>query len=631
MTIEPIPVREDVPEQTQPVAGVSDEERAALRAKYLAERDKRIRADGARQYKPLDGILKLTEDKDPYTDVKPREPLSDHVDFLFLGGGFSALSVCARLKDAGFNSMRILESGGDFGGVWYWNRFPGAMCDTAAMVYLPLLEEVGTVPSAKYVRGPEILAHAQRIGRHYGLYEHALFSTHLETLTWVEEGKRWRVKTREGDSFTATHVAMGTGPLNKPHLPGVPGLETFKGTAMHTARWDFAATGGGWNGEVMEKLKDKRVGIIGTGATAVQCIPELGRDSGELFVFQRTPSAVAVRGNHKIDPEWFANLDKGWQTTWLSNFCQLMSTGFAEADYVHDGWTDSVKRITQRMIVEATRAGVPREQLSFADYLKAYHLSDDEYTTAVRARTDEVVKDKKTADGLKAWYRQYCKRPCFHDEYLKTFNRESVHLVDTDGKGVERIDETGVWANGEHYDLDVLVYATGFEFSSSYTFRSSLEVYGRNGLTLSDAWADGMKSYQGMHIRDFPNLFIIGFLQGASLTSNVTSNYTDAGYTIAAILKKEAELGAKTIETSATAQEDWLKLILSNTNKIIGGPECTPGYYNNEGHEEGIKERLNGGRYPHGSHKFFEYIADWRTNGKFEGIEFDGKPVAVAA
>jgi cyclohexanone monooxygenase len=304
-----------------------------------------------------------------------------------------------------------------------------------------------------------------------------------------------------------------------------------------------------------------------------------------------------------------------------------MSTGISDEDYVRDGWTDSVKRITARMIQEAMKNGQNPADLGFADYIKAYHLSDDEYTTAVRARTDEVVKDKATADGLKAWYRQYCKRPCFHDEYLETFNRDTVHLVDTEGKGVERVDETGVWANGKHYELDVLIYATGFEFSSSYTSRAALEVYGRNGLALSEAWGEGMKSYQGMHVRDFPNLFIIGIFQGASLISNVTTNFTDAGLTIAAMLKKEEELGAKVIETSAQAQDDWVKLVLSNTNKITGGPECTPGYYNNEGHEEGLKERLNGGRYPHGSHKYFDYIRDWRTNGKFEGIEFDGKLV----
>lgn len=625
MTIEHIPVPADVPAQTAPVAPLPDEERAAIKAKYLAERDKRIRTDGIAQYKSLGGILKLSDERDPYTDVKPREPLKDHVDFLFLGGGFAGLTVCARLKEAGITNFRILESGGDFGGVWYWNRFPGAMCDTAAMVYLPMLEETGTVPSAKYVRGPEILAHAQSIARTYDLYPHALFSTHLESLTWDEENARYTVKTRQGDEFTATHVAMATGPLNKPHLPGIPGIESFKGQAMHTARWDFEATGGGWNGEVMEKLKDKRVAVIGTGATGVQCIPELGRDSGELFVFQRTPSAVAVRGNHAIDKDWFASLDKGWQTKWQRNFIQLMSSGMAEVDYVQDGWTDGMKRITGRMLAECAKAGKPPTIPD--DFIKAYHLSDDELMTAVRDRTDEVVEDKKTADALKAWYRQFCKRPCFHDEYLKTYNRPNVHLIDTDGNGVERIDETGIWANGQHYPVDVIVYATGFEFNSGYTFKSGLEVYGRDGVTLTDAWSEGLQTYHGMHVNGFPNLFIVGFTQGSSLASNVTSNYLDHGPTIVSILKKQAELGAKTVDVPKEVQDKWVELILTSTRGILGGPECTPGYYNNEGQEEGRKEQLNFGRYPAGSLAYFDYIAGWRADGKFAGLEFDGKAV----
>ncbi|EKC99715.1 cyclohexanone monooxygenase [Trichosporon asahii var. asahii CBS 8904] len=628
MTIDHIPEPTDY-KQTQPVAPLADEERQALQAKYREERDKRLRADGINQYKPLGGILKLDEDKDPYTDVQPREPVHDHVDFLFLGGGFAGLTVCAKLKQAGFDSIRILESGGDFGGVWYWNRFPGAMCDTAAMVYLPMMEEVGTVPSAKYVRGPEILAHAHRIARHFDLYPHALFSTHLEELRWDEDRSVYVVKTREGDEFTATNVAMGTGPLNRPHLPGIPGLETFKGQAMHTARWDFGVTGGGWDDEVLEGLKDKRVGVIGTGATGVQCIPTLGRDSGSLHVFQRTPSAVAIRGNHAIDKEWFSQLDKGWQTKWLRNFCQLMSTGYAPVDYVHDGWTDGVQRITKRMLEMCAKEG--RAPTGMADYMKAYHLSDDEYTTAVRARTDEVVKDPETADKLKAWYRQFCKRPTFHDEYLQTFNRPNVTLVDTDGKGVERIDETGVWANGKHYDLDVLVYATGFEFNSEYTYKSGLEVYGRGGRTLTDAWKDGMQSFQGMHVHGFPNLFVIGFAQGSSLASNITSNYTEHGPTVLSILQKKKELGAKTVEVPQKTQDDWIELILQGDRGIIGGPECTPGYYNNEGQEEGRRERLNVARYPAGPLAFFDYIAEWRANGKFEGLEFDGKPVEIAA
>jgi len=629
VTLEAIPVPEQTPAQTVPTAPLTEEERAALKARYLAERDKRIRADGIKQYRSLEGVLDFDDTKDPYVPVKPREPLSDHVDFLFLGGGFAGLITCSHLKKAGFNDFRIIESGGDFGGVWFWNRFPGAMCDTAAMVYLPLLEETGTVPSAKYVRGPEILAHAQRIASTFDLYPHALFHTHLETLTWDEEKGVWRVKTRQGDSFTATHVAMGTGPLNKPHLPGIPGIEKFKGKAMHTARWDFKTTGGGWNGEVMTGLKDKRVGVIGTGATAVQCIPELGRDSGDLFVFQRTPSAVAVRGNHPIDPEWFANLDKGWQTKWNRNFIQLMSSGIADNDYVHDGWTDGVKRITGRMFAEAAKAGRDFKTLTFEDFQAAYHLSDDEYMTAVRNRTDEVVKDPKTADGLKAWYRQFCKRPCFHDEFLATFNRPNVHLIDTNGQGVTEVDETGLWANGQHYDLDVIVYATGFEFNSEWTYKSGLEVYGQNGITLTEAWKDGMKTFHGMHIHGFPNLFMLQFQQGSSLASNITSNYVDAGYTIAAILDKKKELGAKTVEVPADVQEKWIEHLLTANKGLLGGPECTPGYYNNEGQEEGLKERLNGARYPAGSLAFFDHIAEWRTNGKFEGLVFDGRAVVV--
>ncbi|GAB3311509.1 NAD(P)/FAD-dependent oxidoreductase [Epidermidibacterium keratini] len=597
-------------------------DREAMHRKYAVEREKRLRSDGIRQWRALDGIV-ASADTDPFTAVMPRETVHDHVEFLFIGGGFAGLTICARLKEAGFDDFRILEAGGDFGGVWYWNRFPGAMCDTAAMVYLPLLEETGHMPSAKYVHGPEILAHAQRIGRHYDLYPHALFSTHLESLTWDESASRWIVRTREGDKFTATTVAMGTGPLNRPHLPGIPGIETYQGEAFHTARWDFNVTGGDWDGGVMTRLADKRVGIIGTGATAVQCIPQLGRDSGELFVFQRTPSAVDVRGNHPIDPQWYAALEPGWQAKWLRNFVQLQATGLAEEDLVHDGWTDGAKRIVARMLA----SDKPPAELTHADFMAAYHDSDDEQMTRIRARVDEIVEDPQTAQQLKAWYRQYCKRPCFHDDYLPTYNRPNVHLVDTDGRGVERIDETGVWVDGVHYELDVIVYASGFEFNSEYTFKSGLEVYGRDGRTLTETWAEGMQTFQGMHIHGFPNLFIIGHAQGSALLSNITSNYTDQGFTIAAILGHLRASGARTVEASAAAQAAWVESVLTVPKGIVGGPDCTPGYYNNEGQHEGRRERLNSGRFPGGSLAFFDYVADWRTNGRFEGLEFDGAAV----
>ena len=421
------------------------------------------------------------------------------------------------------------------------------MCDTAAMVYLPLLEETGNMPSSKYVLAPEIFAHCRRIATTFDLYRNALFSTSVTELAWDEATARWIIRTDRGDAIRARFVAMGTGPLNRPKLPGIPGIETFGGHCFHTSRWDYEYTGGAWTGEPMTNLGDKRVGIIGTGATAVQCIPPLARDAQELYVFQRTPSSVDVRNNHPIDPDWFATLEPGWQQQWLMNFATLQTGGFADEDLVKDGWTDISQRIRDR-IVEMVSDG-EEFTLELAD--RAFLESDDEKMEEIRARCDAVVQDPETAQNLKAWYRQLCKRPCFHDEYLPAYNQPNCHLVDTDGKGVERIDETGVWVAGEHYPLDCLIFASGFEVGTSYDRRSGYDTIGRDGLRLSDCWEDGMRSMHGIHVHGFPNLFIVGFAQGANLISNVTSNLADAGVTIATVIRHALDTDADEVEVTA--------------------------------------------------------------------------------
>ncbi len=594
------------------------DDRASLRVKYREERDKRIRADGVGQYvEPTGRFAHLLED--PYTERVERAPRTDHVTLLFVGGGFAGLSVAARLRDAGIDDFLITEGGGDFGGVWYWNRYPGAMCDTAALVYLPLLEETGHMPSQKYVFAPEIWGHALRIAKHYDLYENALFSTHVTTMDWNDELKHWIVTTDRGDRITAKYISMGTGPLNRPKLPGIPGLDSFGGHAFHTARWDYGYTGGSYEGAPMADLADKRVGIIGTGATAVQCIPPLGRDAKELYVFQRTPSAIDERNNHPIDPEWFATLKPGWQREWLLNFTTLQTGGFADEDLVHDGWTDIAQRIRDRMM---ERLDGDLTQMTPAAFTEAYEDSDDEKMEEIRLRVDRIVSDPEAALRLKAWYRQFCKRPCFHDEYLQTFNRPNVHLVDTNGKGPDRIDETGVWANGVHHQLDCIVFASGFEFNTDYTHRAAFEVTGRNGQTLTEKWSDGMESYHGMHVHGFPNMFIVGLTQGANLAANVTSNYTEAGLTLAAVLKHGEQLGATEIECTEQAEREWVAAIEAAPRTFAGGPECTPGYYNSEGQTEGRKAKLNLGGYPLGPLAFFNYIDTWRNEGDFPGLEF---------
>jgi cation diffusion facilitator CzcD-associated flavoprotein CzcO len=590
-----------------------DKER--LRKKYLEERDKRLRPDGNDQYIQIKGQLAHYLD-DPYTPVTPRSPKSDHVTFAFIGGGFAGLVTAARLIEAGIRDVRIVEKGGDFGGTWYWNRYPGAQCDTASMIYMPLLEETGHMPSEKYAYAPEILEQCRRIGRKYGLYDNALFHTEVVSLNWDETRSRWLIRTTRGDVFTAQFIGLGTGPLHVPKLPGIPGIETFKGHSFHTSRWDYGYTGGDPSGALMEKLADKRVGIIGTGATAVQCVPHLARACKELYVFQRTPSSVDVRDNAPIDPGWFSAIaTPGWQQRWLENFTANQAGGTADVDLVQDGWTDLNRRIRAKVVQ------LPREQRTPPNMLAAFEDADFEKMEEIRARVDAIVKDPETAARLKAWYRQLCKRPCFHDSYLQAFNTPGTHLVDTDGKGVEKITERGVVVAGREYPLDCLIYASGFEVGTEYQRRAGFDLTGRNGEKLSEHWAQGMRTKHGIHVHGFPNAFFVQPAQGANLISNIPHNLTEAARTIAVMVSHARTLGAKEIEVTKEAEERWVALLLTGPGRMIGSQDCTPGYYNNEGREPGPEARLNVG-YPAGAQAYFKYIEAWRSNGQFEGLEF---------
>ena len=607
------------------MAAMATLNRDELIAKYRAERDKRLRPDGNEQYVAPSGRFAHFL-LDPYVEPIDRDPVCDEVTVALIGGGFAGLVTGAKLRQAGVTDLRIIEGGGDVGGAWYWNRYPGAMCDTAAMIYLPLLEETGHRPSQKYVFAPEIFEHAQRIATTFDLYDNALFSTQVTGLTWDDGLARWIISTDRGDEIRAKFVAMGTGPLHRPKLPGIPGIENFNGHCFHTSRWDYGYTGGSPATAALTKLSDKRVGIIGTGATAVQCIPHLARDAEELFVFQRTPSSVDVRNNHVIDPEWFANLEPGWQRAWLMNFATLQTGGFAEEDLVQDGWTDISQRIRDRVVAAL---GEPGAEFTPAMVQRAYEDSDDEKMSEIRARIDEIVNDPKTAEALKPWYRQLCKRPCFHDEYLQAFNEPGAHLIDTNGLGVERIDETGVWVAGVHYDLDCLIFASGFEVGTDLARRAGYETVGRNGETLTEHWAEGMSTLHGIHVNGFPNLFILGITHGANLISNITHNLVEAGATIAAIVEHalaSVEEGASTtpvtVEVTPEAEQEWVALLESSSGSFLGNPDCTPGYYNNEGRPIGRRERLNASGYPLGPVAYFEYIDRWRSSGLFAGLQF---------
>jgi cyclohexanone monooxygenase len=528
----------------------------ALREKYRGERDKRLRPDGADQYIALTGRFAHYNDDDPY--VAPgytRAPINDDKDVIVIGGGFSGLLAGARLHEAGVKDVRIIEAGGDFGGTWYWNRYPGAQCDIESYCYLPLLEELGYIPKEKYSYVTEIFEHSRRIGRAYGLYDITLFQTRVTSIDWDEKAKRWIVSSNHGDRMRAKFIVMALGTATRPKLPGIPGIEEFKGQTFHTSRWNYDYTGGDTNGE-LTKLTDKRVAIIGTGATAIQCVPALGKWSKQLYVFQRTPSSVDLRGNKPTDHEWANSLQPGWQRARRENFAGILTGQPYTEDLVNDGWTSIF-----RTVMAVPKSDTP---LTPKEIGRIMETADFHKMNAIRRRVDDTVtKDKQTAEALKPWYRQFCKRPTFNDEYLPTFNRPNVELVDvSDAKGVERITNKGVVANGKEYEVDCIIFSTGFEITADFKRRLGIEINGENGTSLFEHFKKGIRTLHGFSTRGFPNWFYIGISQNA-LSVNMTAMFDDQAKHIAYIIQQTQQRQKATVQPTEEAQDDWVKLIQS--------------------------------------------------------------------
>ena len=584
-----------------------------LRDKYRQERDKRLRADGNDQYiEVTDRFAHFLDD--PFAPGRPaREPLTDEVEALVVGGGFGGLLIGAYLRKQGFESIRIVDKASDVGGTWYWNRYPGAQCDIESYIYMPLLEEVGYMPKEKYSFGDEIWSYTQSLATEFDLYRDACFQTGVTELRWDDAAATWMVSTDRGDRIRARYVIQATGVLNRPKLPAVAGIEQFAGHTFHTSRWDYDYTGGGPDGG-LTKLRDKRVGIIGTGASAIQCVPHLAEWAEHLYVFQRTPSSVDVRGNRPTDPDWASGLAPGWQQQRVTNFNVLVGGGVQEEDLVNDAWTDLIGRLADFLPKGGAGAVSPE------DAARASEMADFEKMESIRARVDAIVADRATAEALKPYYRQFCKRPCFHDEYLPAFNRPNVTLVNTDGEGVARLTEHAVVVGDQSYEIDCLIFASGFEVGTNWSRRAGFETIGRSGRRLGEKWGEGPRTFHGFQSRDFPNMFFMGITQ-TGLTPNNTQMLNEQAQHIAYVLGECTRRGATVVETSEQAEADWqaeMQRMAMATKDFFEA--CTPGYYNNEGHfseNGGLLSSVYGG----GSEAFFKIIRDWRDTGDLDGLE----------
>ena len=585
----------------------------AMREKYRLEREKRLRDDANEQYIEMSGEYADFID-DPYSEPGfSREPLERDVNVVLIGGGFGGLQAGARLREVGVEDICIVEKGGDFGGTWYWNRYPGAQCDVESYIYMPLLEELNYIPTQKYARGAEILAHSQAIGRHYNLYENALFQTQVTETRWDATINRWIVSTDRGDTLRARFIAMANGPLSKPKLPGIPGIEDFSGHSFHTSRWDYDYTGGDADGG-LDRLAGKRIALIGTGATALQCVPHLGEAAGHLYVFQRTPSGVDVRNNAQTDMEWTESLKPGWQRQRMENFNALICGVPQAEDLVNDGWTDLIGKMI-RVFRESRRQDLDGKAIS--EIMEAVNF---EKMNEIRARVDELIGDPVTAESLKPYYRMFCKRPCFHDEYLQTFNRDNVTLVDTEGQGVERITESGLVVDGVEYEVDCIIYSTGYEVGTSYASRTGYEIHGEGGQSLSEKWEDGARTLHGMFVHGFPNCFIMSQTQGG-FTVNYPHMLDELAAHIAHVIRHAQDHDIERIEATESAESQWVQTIIDKgmNGGALGGEDCTPSYYNNEGKPN---DRIRQGMpYGDGPIAFFALLKAWREEGKFDGLE----------
>ncbi len=582
----------------------------ALHRKYRAERDKRLRADGVDQYVAVADRFADYAD-DPH--VEPgftRAAITEDVDTVVVGGGFSGLLAANALLKAGVTNIKVIEKAGDFGGTWYWNRYPGCQCDVESYTYLPLIEDFGDMPTDKYSRASHIFDHARKIAKSLGLYEKSLLQTGVTEVRWDAAIARWLVKTDRGDVIRARFVALASGILSRPKLPGIPGFETFKGHSFHSSRWDYAYTGGHELGD-LTGLADKRVAIIGTGASAAQAIPHLGAFAKQLYVVQRTPAALDERRNKPTDPAWWNGLKRGWWERRARNFEGFLLGIPQEEDLIQDGWTEGWGKFS----AAAKSADTPEEQN------RRRQLADYEKMNSIRARIDSVVSDPVTAEALKPYFNWMCKRPLFVDGFYETFNRPNVTLIDTQGKGLDRITENAIVYDGKEYPVDCIIYASGFEVAAPADRTGGFELVGVGGQPLADYWRDGLKSLHGMMVHGFPNMGIINGLKQASITWNITFMMRKQSEHFAAIVKRCLESNVALFDVKPAAEQDWLKTLRekhSIDEEFLR--DCTPGYYNDEGKDP--RKSIWASSYGGGPFEYMQILDDWRENGFLNDLEF---------
>jgi cation diffusion facilitator CzcD-associated flavoprotein CzcO len=636
----------------------SREKLEAVKKRYTEEANKRLNAER------LTHFIQLTQTDEKRLRELVEDPWADHDELnrkespikengvykhFVLGAGFGGIQYAVRLIEDGLataDEIRLLDAAGGFGGTWYWNRFPGLHCDVESYVYLPLLEETGYVPTKKYAPGQEIREHAEHIAAKWNLEDKTLFRTDVEEIAWNDQTEYWTIKVTQNRgpsepavklNFHAHYVYLAAGVLTKPQIPDIPGVLSFSGSMFHTARWNYSATGGSQKDQRLTKLNGKKVAVVGTAATAIGVIPEVAKYAAELYVIQRTPAYVKRRDQRPTDLSGFktqVSRKKGWQYERQINLNKFLTNSAApgEENLVGDGWTD--------MPAYSAVLGSPGHGLedaspeALAAHVDKFHALDLPHMEAIRDRVADTVKDPQTAEKLKPWFPSWCKRPTFSDTYLETFNRQNVHLVDTDGKGPSKITKSGIVVGEQEYPVDVIIFGTGYQSPSSGlgnpAARTNVKIYGRGGESLSDKWlSKGAATFHGYATYGFPNLFFTGMNQATITGNNVFMLGLIAGHVAYSISQAERRVGPNKraiVEATKEAEEFHTSEVLRRAAFYAPSAGCTPGYFNGYGEGSRITDadeklkRARGVPWSEGTVSFLEYIQNWRDEGSLKGL-----------
>ncbi|MBC2667664.1 flavin-containing monooxygenase [Novosphingobium piscinae] len=590
----------------------------AIRERYRIEKERRLRKEGQGQYVRLGDGGTGDYAVDPYTPVAPRAALDEELDVLVLGAGWGGIKAAYYLTKEGVTNFRNVDSAGDFGGVWYWNKYPGVQCDNDAYCYLPLLEEMGFLPSKKFADGDEIQAYARSIAERFGFADRALLHTQATSFRWDEGLRRWIVTTNRGDTLRPRFVIVAPGVLNMPKLPAIKGIDSFKGKLFHTSRWDYGYTGGAPGDPTLDKLADKRVAIVGTGATAIQAVPHLARHAGHLYVIQRTPSTVDERPNPPTDPDWAAKLEPGWQAKRIANFHRGAQEvfQFGEEDLICDIWTEVNRNLAAQIAAEG-------REISLEEYMARREIMDFQVMERLRARCEELIDDPRTAEALKPWYHHMCKRPLSSNDYYPAFNRPNVTLIDvSDTQGIQELTERGFIANGEEHPVDCVIFASGFEVTSDLDRRWGIAQFeGAEGLSIYDHWRDGPLTFHGITTHGFPNMAFIGYIQGG-INSSVTEHFGRQGAHAAWIFAQCLQRGVTRVEPTREAMDGYVATYTAIKPDVSALQQrCPPGYFNNEG-EANPKWALFPG-WGYGWDNFEAMLAEWRAKGDMAGMDLE--------